>query len=51
MIGDAAHKMPPYEGGGVNMVMQDAFELTGDAPDLQTAFLILKIKCKNALLL
>ncbi len=28
MIGDAAHRMPPYAGEGVNMAMQDAFELS-----------------------
>jgi 2-polyprenyl-6-methoxyphenol hydroxylase-like FAD-dependent oxidoreductase len=34
MIGDAAHRMPPYSGEGVNQAMQDALELadclTGD---------------------
>ncbi len=30
MIGDAAHRMPPYAGEGVNMAMQDALELYGE---------------------
>ena len=42
MLGDAAHRIPPYAGEGVNQAMQDAFELaenlTSDHfPDIQTA--------------
>lgn len=42
MIGDAAHRMPPYAGEGANVSMQDSFELSealtnGKFTDIKTA--------------
>ncbi|SPZ85560.1 ubiquinone biosynthesis hydroxylase, UbiH/UbiF/VisC/COQ6 family [Sphingobacterium multivorum] len=52
MLGDAAHRIPPYAGEGVNQAMQDAFELaenlTSDHfPDIQTAISQYENKCRQ----
>ncbi|MET0244430.1 MAG: NAD(P)/FAD-dependent oxidoreductase [Flavitalea sp.] len=48
IIGDAAHLMPPYAGEGVNMAMQDAFELAelfaSDFTDLRAAIAAFDLK-------
>lgn len=54
MLGDAAHRMPPYAGEGVNMAMQDAFELAevlsgNNFPNVQEAIATYeKQMCKRA---
>ncbi|OUL62081.1 NAD(P)/FAD-dependent oxidoreductase [Flavobacterium sp. AJR] len=54
MLGDAAHRMPPYAGEGVNMAMQDAFELAevlsgNNFPNIQEAIATYeKQMCKRA---
>lgn len=37
MLGDAAHRMPPYAGEGVNQAMQDAYELADSLTGYQFA--------------
>ncbi len=37
MLGDAAHVMPPYAGEGVNLAMQDAYELAECLLDRETS--------------
>jgi 2-polyprenyl-6-methoxyphenol hydroxylase-like FAD-dependent oxidoreductase len=54
MLGDAAHRMPPYAGEGVNMAMLDALELyenlTNESfPDTQSAIRNYEVfMCKRA---